>query len=215
MCYSAPISLAAFVIGTIFSYLLYLENDISYKIIGSFLAFVVLMQLIEFLLWTHQFCDLYNKSISFVGMILNYLQPFVLGLLLLYFYKKMPELNKKIVIGILVIYIILAILYMIQFIFIQNKCSQKKDNPYLLWNWGQMKNYGAINTIYLIALISIIYIGMPDKFIALMTIIIGGLALTMSYLFYPRPFIGAIWCLFTAFIPVILYLYILAKKILV
>jgi hypothetical protein len=207
MCYSAPVSLAAFIIGTIFSYLLYLENDISYKIIGLFLAFVVLMQLIEFLLWTHQFCNLYNKSISFVGMILNYLQPLAMGLLILYFYKKMPQLNKKIVIAILVIYTILAILYMIQFMFLKNKCSHKKDNPYLLWNWGQMKNSGWINTIYLIALISIIYIGMPDKFTAIMSIIIGGFALIMSYLFYPRPFIGAIWCLFTAFIPVILYLY--------
>jgi hypothetical protein len=214
MCYSAPVSLAAFTVGAFFSYLLYLENEISYKIIGLFLGFVTIMQLIEFLLWTHQYCDLYNKSVSFLGMIFNYLQPLVLGFLLLYFYKNMPKLNKQIIIGILITYTILAILYMIQFLFIENKCSYKKDNPYLLWNWGQMKNSEWINRIYLIAVISMVYIGIPDKLFAMTFIIIGNLALLFSYLFYPRPFIGAIWCLFVAFIPVILYLYIkLIKKI--
>ena len=37
------------------------------------------MQGIEFLLWKHPVCDDYHKAVSVAGMILNHLQPVVLG----------------------------------------------------------------------------------------------------------------------------------------
>jgi hypothetical protein len=137
MCYSAPVSLGTYLLGSVFSYLLYLEKDPLSKVIGGFMGYVVLMQLIEFLLWSHQVCDIVNKSISFAGLILNYTQPIILGILLLKFYNQTP-LNRKLIIGIMITYIILASFYIIQFMN-QDKCSLKKDNPYLLWNWSDLE----------------------------------------------------------------------------
>ena len=77
MCYSAPVSLGTYLLGSVFSYLLYLEKDPLSKVIGGFMGYVVLMQLIEFLLWSRQVCDIINKSISFAGLILNYTQPVI------------------------------------------------------------------------------------------------------------------------------------------
>lgn len=211
MCFSAPVSLAAFITGMTFSYLLYLEKEVSYKIIGLFFGFVVVMQLIEFLLWTHQKCDLYNKSVSFIGMILNYSQPIILGILLLYFYKNMPEINNKIVKLILIIYTVASILYMVQFIYEKNKCTIKKDSPYLLWTWGQMNYQYIINVLHIITMILLIAFGLPDKIAALVVILLGSISLLISNIYYPRPFIGAIWCVFTAFIPMIIYLFSLTS----
>jgi hypothetical protein len=210
MCFSAPVSLATYLLGTSFSYLLYLENDVSYKIIGIFMGYVVLMQLIEFLLWSHQVCDIYNKSISFAGMILNYFQPFILGLLLLHFYKSIPELNTKVIKAILIIYSIAIILYVSQFIFLQNKCTLKENNPYLLWKWGQMNNSYIITALYVFTLFILFYIGIPNKMASLLIMMFAAITLLISFLYYPRPFFGAIWCFFAAFIPMLVYFY---KKI--
>ncbi len=207
MCFSAPVSLAAFITGMTFSYLLYLDNDVSYKIIGLFFAYVVIMQLIEFLLWTHQYCDLYNKSVSFVGMILNYTQPIVLGLLLLYFYKNMPKLNNKIIKVILAIYTISVVLYISQFMYEKHTCTVKKDNPYLLWNWLQMPYNDIINGLHILTMILLISIGLPNKMAAMIFILLGSITLLTSLKYYARPFVGAIWCVFTAFIPMIIYFY--------
>jgi len=211
MCHSASVSLGSFTIGAIFSYLLYRENDISYKMLGVFLGYIILMQLIEFLLWSHQVCDNYNKSISFLGMYLNYLQPFVLAILLLYFFNQ-PKFNKNIIITTASIYLVITLLYTSQYYFNLDKCTIKKNNPYLLWNWGQMNYSYAMSIIYLIALFVLIYFGVPNKTAAFGIIFLSFITLLFSVLFYPRPFIGAIWCFFGAFIPLMFYIY---KKLII
>ncbi len=211
MCHSAPVSLVSFTIGAIFSYLLYCENDISYKILGIFLGYIILMQLIEFLLWSHQVCDNYNKSISFLGMYINYLQPFVLAMLLLYFYKQ-HNFNKKILIITGSIYLLIMLLYTSQYYFNSDKCTIKNNNPYLLWNWGQMNYSSLVSVIYVITLFILIYFGIPDKKAAFGIIFLSFITLLLSVIFYPRPFIGSIWCFFGAFIPLMFYIY---KKLII
>jgi hypothetical protein len=208
MCYSAPVSLGTYLLGSVFSYLLYLEKDPLSKVIGGFMGYVVLMQLIEFLLWSRQVCDIINKSISFAGLILNYTQPVILAILLLKFYNQ-KHLNKKLIIGIMITYIILISLYIIQFMN-QDKCSLKKGNPYLLWNWSDLKFAIFANILYIVTLFSLFFIGIPNKMIASIIFIIGGSTLLLSYMYYPRNFVGSIWCFFAAFIPGLFYLY---KKI--
>ena len=206
MCYSAPVSLGTYLLGSIFSYLLYLEKDALSKVIGGFMGYVVLMQLIEFLLWSHQVCDIFNKSISFAGLILNYTQPVILAILLLKFYNQ-NSLNKKLIIGIISLYIILVSFYIIQFIK-KDKCSLKKGNPYLLWNWSNLEYATMANILYIVTLFSLFFIGIPNKLTALIIFMIGGLTLLFSYIYYPRGFVGSIWCFFAAFIPVLFYIYI-------
>lgn len=88
MCFSARVSIITFIIGIIGAYKCIQLGEPLDKIIGYFLGFVALMQLIEYLLWTHQKCDKYNKMLSITGMLLNHLQPIMLGLLVLNFNKN-------------------------------------------------------------------------------------------------------------------------------
>ena len=69
-------------------------ND--YKVIGLIFIFFSLMQGIEYLLWSHQECDEYNKMISTLGMVLNHLQPIVLFILLYIYITKNNLSNLKI-----------------------------------------------------------------------------------------------------------------------
>ena len=205
MCFNKEVSLFSFFTGIIFSILLYQLNNVSYKIIALFLGYVSLMQLIEFLLWSHQVCDNYNKIISICGMILNYAQPIILAILLLTFYKQSKE-NKKYIIGITIIYSIIITIYSSQYFKPENlKCTLKECNPYLLWSWSNMSYSNIVSIIFIIVLGLLCYIGIPDKEIAYKFIILGSFFLISSAIIYPRNFIGVLWCFYTAFIPMILY----------
>ena len=84
MCFSAEVSLGSFIIGIVFSIILFFQTKFQdYRIVSIFLGFVSLMQLIEYFLWKHQKCDNINKNLSYLGMILNHSQPIVLGALVI------------------------------------------------------------------------------------------------------------------------------------
>ena len=205
MCFNKEVSLVSFSTGTIFSILLYQLNDVSYKILGLFLGYVSLMQLIEFLLWSHQICDNYNKMVSILGMILNYGQPIILTILLLTFYKQSKK-NKQYIIGITIIYSIIISIYSSQFFKPENlKCTIKEFNPYLLWSWSNMAYADIVSIIFIIVLGLLCFIGIPDRKLASKFIILGSFFLISSSIIYPRHFIGVLWCFYTAFLPMILY----------
>jgi len=139
MCFSAEVSIITFLIGIVGAFLCIQLNTKVDKIIGYFYGFVALMQLIEYLLWMHQKCDNYNKFLSITGMLLNHLQPIVLGLLVLYFNKN--NKNKWIIYLILSIYTIIIVPYSLQFIQSGDfDCTLKDDkqNSHLIWNWNGM-----------------------------------------------------------------------------
>lgn len=205
MCFNKEVSLVSFFTGVFFSYLIYQFNDVSYKILGLFLGYVSLMQLIEFLLWSHQICDNYNKFISICAMILNNSQPIILAILLLTFYKQSKE-NKQYITGILIIYSIIILFYSSQFFKPENlKCTIKGGNPYLLWNWNDMPYWKSMSIIFAISLALLVYIGIPDKKLAYKVIIMGSFILISSAIIYPRNFVGTLWCFYSVFIPMILY----------
>ena len=93
MCFSANISLLAFILGIIGSILVFTLGGPSNKIISLFFAFVSSMQLIEYFLWKHQVCDNYNKLLSKIGMWLNHMQPVVLGLLVIILSQEEEKVN--------------------------------------------------------------------------------------------------------------------------
>jgi hypothetical protein len=115
--------------------------------------------------------------------------------------------NKKIIMTLTGIYFIAMLLYTSQYFFHLNKCSMKEGNPYLLWNWGQLKYSSIMAVLYLITLFTLIYIGIPNKIASFSLIFVAAFTLLVSMIFYPRPFVGAIWCLFGAFMPMLIYLY--------
>ena len=92
MCWNKEISLLSFVFIVVSCIVLinYETDDITTKqnkIIGYYLLFVGLMQLIDYLIWIDLKCNKRtNKLAGYLGPLLNYLQPVVLLILLLYNY---------------------------------------------------------------------------------------------------------------------------------
>jgi hypothetical protein len=202
MCVSAQVSLFTFSIGVFFSFLLTKTSDTFYKLMGFFLGYVSLMQFIEYLLWNHQVCDNYNKTISLIGMILNHLQPIVLAILTGYFYKQ----NTNILKIISLIYLLVIIPYSMQFInnlqCSLSKCT--KDDPHIVWQWNNM-NYNEI--VYYVFLATFVLVGMFGMPFTNGLLFSSGAVLTytISLLMYERKVMGSLWCFYTAFIPFLLF----------
>jgi hypothetical protein len=208
MCFSSELSILSFIVGFIGSILCISLGKITDKIIGYFLGFVSLMQEIEFLLWNHQTCDNYNKVVSFIGMILNHSQPIVLGLLIFIFNTKIETKKLYLIFGLLCFYTIIIIPYSIQFI--TNKklyCTLKGINkPHLLWKWNTLNYSVFVYYIFSIVLYLLLLLGIPNILYGLCFAFIGFVIHYISLVVYPNKYSGAIWCFFSAFLPLIYYI---------
>lgn len=203
MCYSEEVSLITFIIGVGFSILLTTRENKFHKLLGYFLGFVALMQLIEFLLWRHQICDTFHKSLSVLGMILNHAQPVILALVTAYIYGK----NITALSIIALIYLAIIIPYSTQYTnALQcSTVSPGTGNPHLVWNWNNMTYSTGVYSVFLAAFVGIALFGMPQsegRSFALAAV----LTYAGSSLIYERKVVGSLWCFWVAFIPAIVYL---------
>jgi hypothetical protein len=208
MCFSANVSLGTFITGIIFSILCFSLGTTEGKIIGLFFGFVIFMQLIEYLLWKHQYCDLINKKLTIAGMILNHLQPIVLFMSILLFNKNISPKNLRIMILVVLIYIIIIINYSLQF---KKVCTlkSKESNNHLVWKWNNMDNAGMVYIIFLVSMIILTYLGMPSNKIIYSFIIL--LTFVISKIIYDKDQVtGAMWCFIAAFAPLV---YFITQKI--
>lgn len=200
MCFSPEVSLITLITGLMGSYLLYNLNTIRFKILGGFLGYVSLMQLVEFLLWNHQTCDEYHKKLSIMGMLLNSSQPLILGLLILYF----NPINNPIIIATLVTYIAFVIGIYIPLYTSDLHCTQpRQGDPHLVWNWLILPNHRIWELLYIITSVILILFGVP-KGITFALAMTG--SMVASLIIYPRQVMGSMWCFFTAFAPIVMYL---------
>jgi len=177
-----------------------------YQLIGMFLGFVSIMQLIEFLLWKHQICDNYHKALSISGMILNHLQPVVFGVLTWLIFRK----NGIAIAVILAAYLSIIVPYSAQYL--ENKnlhCTTTRcNNPHLIWNWNTMEYGGIAYIIFVLTLIAISIVGIVPLKYGILTGAISVVTYGISHLLYDRYAVGALWCFWTAFIPVGILTYI-------
>jgi hypothetical protein len=204
MCFSKEVSLFTFIFGVFSGLLCYSTNLPDYKIIGIFFAFISLMQGIEYLLWSHQLCDNYNKFLSYMGMLLNHLQPLVL-LLLIYFYSR-DNFNKykSILLLLISIYLILIIIYSYKF---KNECTIKNQNNNLYWKWNDMDNKFIVYLVFLICLISFGFV-FPNKNIGIAFSVYTLLTYLVSFfIYYNTKVIGSMWCFFAVFAPMLFYIF--------
>jgi len=203
MCYSAKVSLLSFSVGIFFSFLLTQSSNKFHNLLGYFLGFVSFMQFIEYLLWKHQVCDDSHKNISLLGMILNHLQPVVLGFITLFFYNK----NIPALLTIMGVYLLVIVPYSLQFVS-DLRCSTKQcgsTDPHIVWNWNNMKYNEIVYYTFLATFVGIGILGMPSPQGALFSF--GAVSTyVLSNLVYDRKVMGSLWCFWTAFIPAILYL---------
>jgi len=204
MCYSEEVSMLTFLVGTFGGILVYSLGTAFDQIIGVYFGYVAFMQLIEWLLWRHQVCDDYHKGVSYTGMMLNGIQPVVLGALIL---AWSPRTTYKSLIGMITLGYLLFALYNTRHYTSNLQCTQPQTNdPHLVWNWTSFDSFPVMWMVYMSTCFIICLLGMPTLRLGL---IFGGgtiLSLLISMMVYKRQDVGAMWCFFTNFVPVSYYL---------
>jgi hypothetical protein len=205
MCYSPESSIVAFSVGMVGAALCISLGTVDGRVIGLFFAFIALIQGVEYLLWTHPYCDDYNRMISVLAMMLNHAQPAMLGLLVLLFNPLIRFRTS--IIGILVLYIACAIPYSARFLYDPAlQCTLKNEYEHLHWNWNGMPGgWFMYNIAYLLSMASIAYLGFRDG--ALFAIVVFITYFTSVFLFYRQKAIGSLWCFYSVGLPVLYYIY--------
>jgi hypothetical protein len=208
MCFSAKASLLSFTIGLVGAFLCISLGSVKDKIIGYFLGFVSLMQGIEYLLWSHQKCDSYNRFISFIGMCLNHLQPLVLGIILLVVNKNIKNIkNKDWIYLVMLFYFFILFLYSLQFFLTEkeNQCTLKNTANHLQWNWNLLKYNRWIYFLFLFTMCALFLLGMPTLKSGINCSFVAILSYSTSAILYNDKDVGALWCYYTAFLPLLYY----------
>lgn len=203
MCFSKEVSLFTLLIGTIGSFLDYSLGTITDKILGLLFGYVSLMQGIEFMLWSHQTCDAFHKNISFLGMLLNASQPFVFGLIILLVNTKLKY--KFSIIAIMLMYSIFAIHYSRKYSDGLRCTTPRPNDPHLVWNWTILESYYTAWAVYIITMVLLSILGMPTIFVGVVVAFVLLFGMSLSIIIYPRQDMGAMWCFFTVFLPLIYY----------
>lgn len=204
MCFSENASIVAFLTGLIGAMLCVSLGSVSDQIVGYFLGFVSLMQGVEYLLWNHQVCDDYNRTLSILGMLLNHLQPLILGIIILNVNSEI--IHRDWIINILFLYTCIIIPYSIQFINSKKEqCTIKSENSHLLWVWNRQKYSTIIYTIFLITICGLSILGFPKLEYGIYAALLAIMTYLSSLYYYRKEFVGALWCYYTAFIPIIYY----------
>ena len=125
MCYNSNVSLTTFIFGCIIALLAYYTKAIDNYIIIILLSFTS-MQLLEFFAWTYYNNKKINKFLSILGLILIFIQIFLLNYYL-------PEKKESQIL--LFLYSIFVILFLI-FQLPRVKFEMKRGkNKHLLWYW--------------------------------------------------------------------------------
>lgn len=205
MCYSAESSLVAFTVGIVGASLCISLRTKQGYVIGLFFAFISLIQVMEYVLWTHPVCDDYHKTVSVIGMALNHAQPIVFGILMLLFYPTNP--NRIWIMAIMGLYTASIIPYSLKYVYDTTiHCTKKNKYNHLYWEWNYMKNSGYIYVFsYLVALCSISLLGF-DKIHGIWFALVAFITyFTSAFLFYRQQAVGSLWCFYSVLIPIIYY----------
>ena len=139
MCWSAEVSLKSFLIGILsigIGYMFHLPISLLF-----FCTTIVLMQLIEYIVWTHYDNKNINRQASIAAVTLLFLQPIASIMTL--------QTNK---IPMLISYLVLSLLSLL--LFSDTDMSMKRAaNGHLAWNWLQQTPQTILSlTIYFIFL---------------------------------------------------------------
>jgi len=204
MCFSEEVSLSTFFIGTIFGYLAYTIGRPMDKITGFYLFYVSLMQGIEYLLWRNQKCDLLNINITRLGVLLNNTQPFALAFAIYAFNKNLSKNSLYFILGALLCYSCALIPYLYH-VYESNICTLKgtKDD-HLNWKWINMKYTGLNYKFYFLSVTISFLFGLPKY--NYFCIFLLYFTYYTSKIFYPNS-TGSLWCFYTAFMPLVYYLF--------
>lgn len=145
MCYSKSLSLKSFLFGIVSSLYLYHnksdKSDKSVIVISLFFAFVSLMQLVEYFLWSDLKCTGINQTTSKIGILLNHFQPVVFLIINMLYLESNNNLNQNILIILNVIYSIYVMYDYKRFLDEKNFCVKPNKKGHLDWTWKHNFNY--------------------------------------------------------------------------
>ena len=196
MCFSAPSSIGAFIVGIIGSYLLYNYGNKKYEkenqIYSIFLLYVIFMQLFDFIFWIDQKNKWnLNHIFTYIAPFFNLSQPLLLYILKIIYNKpKMNGIWDYLVLILNVIYAIVFLIGYCQFIKNTKPLLILEKNGHLEWSWLKYSNM-----LYFVAFIINIFYTSKMNYSILSALVIF-LALFLSSKLNTK-FVGEIWC-FTA-----------------
>ncbi len=207
MCFNYKASLLSFVIGTVFSILLYKHGNKKFiaenETTGVFLFFISLIQFMDFLFWIDLKNKLgINKLMTIIGPLLNITQPTILYLIKYVYYKPdvFTFVDFNLPVALLnVCYFMYFLKVYIAFISTDRLVTGVKHG-HLHWPW--IKYASPYFYVPLLA-INIFYL-FDFKYACLVfSVTYSFLYLSFKYFHYN---VGELWCFFGSFIPLILYL---------
>ena len=208
MCWSAQASFTTFCIGSILSLILIIRNAPYDRLFGIFFLWVILMQLLEYLMWRDVDCKgNLNNVASQMAWFQNLTQPIVGGLLILaYVYtgQSLKDKNKK---SPLPFQLFCSILVAYTFTFLwwiftkkpykDKFCAQPCDDHHLQWPWAKKENYGSYIWIsYYIAFAAIIIASLRNKaWLILSAYLVVTCLIAALFLPFSKS-MGSWWCVF-------------------
>lgn len=211
MCFNAEVSITTYMIGIVFSIILYLRG---FKTEALFYGWVCHMQLIEFVLHLSQSRDhrtvSINKVLTRIGIIVNHLEPYVLYAAILVFNRGNITRMNMIIMHVYMALMVPPTLYFSKDVVARDieptnykigHCESTK----LIWKWNYRNNSGMYYIMFIVALVLLFYYGGFDKRRSMYNIIAAITTYTVSWVIYKdEKAVGSMWCFFAAFAPLAL-----------
>lgn len=211
MCFSKEVSLATYLIGNIGCLAL---AHAKHMVEAAFFAYVLLMQLVEYVLWCHQPCDDVNRLATKCGIVINHCEPLVLYGCLLVFTtnnRLLQNLNRQRTRLLMLLYTMVSILYTAQTF--TGDCSTVTEfsKPHIFWSWNYAR-YSDEYYVFFLALMNYLEYTCMEN--GLTCCVVTTASYILSYaIYYKTKAVGSMWCFFVAFDPYMLLLaYHLHKK---
>jgi len=180
------------------------------KSLAVFYAFVGLMQLYDYLFWTHPTRSWVNSVVTKIAMLSNHLQPIVLALCIAFLEKKRIQPISKIALS---VYVFASIVYTwIAWSNVKFTFADKHAGGSLLWSW----NYQAGAHLFYFIFIFTLCVLLGQHYTWPVNAVLVGLTL-LSIAFAHTWFkgfliTGRFWCWIAGFLPLFIIPVLAWKK---
>jgi hypothetical protein len=198
MCYTFKASITNGLISLVTSILVYTstKNEIV-KSLALFFLFVSLMQWYDAIFWATGESRI-NYVFTKIAMITNHLQPLVLFYLISQ-NVEMTYISKTL----LVIYSIYALIYSIYaFKTVDYTVVTDLSSPTLDWKWNNLPGAQIMYFLFLMVF-ALVSLNIPG-ILGLVMLMINFGTFFFSYYTFKRENIGQMWCIISAYVPIVL-----------
>lgn len=204
MCYTLISSLHGFVVGAIGAAVLATFD----ARLGAIMVTVALMQLYDYIFWTHPDChDQVNQITTKLAMMTNILQPIILALI----YLPCLTIESKAIVALYAIYI--SVYTIIGWRSVECTIVTPKSSPSLYWAWTGLPGSQIACALYVIVFV-VVFAQSCSAPLNLIMPTVTVLSFVLAHHYYKgKSSTGRFWCYFGAYIPALLCVYfVLAGK---